>query len=261
MTMASLRELQLQADSGYGRVQEALEEAGDKPIALPRPLPQDDEALHVYRHAGFVNHANDQIFKIRCWQAEKMGFPPVTLEEVACQMAVDMPPCLEVVRIDDGQRQLEWYYDISADKEYRPGRHGGAKKMMQSRIRRVRHTEEHLLWLFPYRQEHVVWEMWHRPVDELVAPIPLGVVLRMEEIKRAKLFSSFSVIAPAALFRRTLPDRLDPVLLGAVARSPIEGCVPSNEGVRHFVVARWDHATKAKGGEENQGQSGLTEAS
>lgn len=248
MTTPSLLKLQLQADSGYGRVHEALEEAGDKPIALPRPLPHDEEVMQVYKQGGYANHANDQLFKIRCWQAEMMGFPPVTLEEVACEMAGDVPPDSSVTRADDGQRQLEWYYDLSTDKEYRPGRHGGAKKMTQSRIRRVRYTEEHLLWLFPYRQEHVVWEMYHRPVDELAAPIPFGVLLRMEEIKRAKLFSSFSVLAPAALFRRNLPDRLDPVLLGVVARSPIEGCVPSCEGVRHFVVARWDHVKQPERG-------------
>lgn len=249
MTQTSLRELQSAAEAGYDRVQDALDIAGEKPVQFPRPPANEADLLEVYKSSGLACHANDQQFRIRCWQAQNLGFPPVSLEQLAMQLMGECAngPTESVVRTDEGQRQIEYYYDLATDKEFRPCRQGGAKKMTTSRIRRVRQTDEYLLWMFPYRQTHVVWEVLHRPMDDLATPIPYGVMLRVGELKRAKLFSCFSVLAPAALFGSVDSPATDPVLVGTVARSPIEGCVPSDDGVRHFFVARWE---PRKGGGE-----------
>lgn len=63
-------------------------------------------------------------------------------------------------------------------------------------------------------------------LDRLKDPVPLGVLLRVAELKKLRVFDEFEVIAPAEMTDKPWVGK-DPIVLGRC-------------GHRSFFVARWD---------------------
>ncbi len=70
------------------------------------------------------------------------------------------------------------------------------------------------MWFIPPFSPQEQWACMHGKLDYLRPAIPYGVVLRLNELKKLKLFNSFSVIAPVEAFKNETD--LDPIVLGEI---------------------------------------------
>lgn len=66
------------------------------------------------------------------------------------------------------------------------------------------------------------------PVEKLVMPMPIGVLLRLSELKKAGRFDHFLAIAPLECFAE--PKHVDPIILGVIV---------AGDSARYFEIARW----------------------
>lgn len=196
--MPSVEELQAMAEKGCSTVMAAVYASQPKAPQLPSPPQVDDDLLNAYQDAGLTDHARMQHHKIRCWQARQFGFPAVCLSEMATLLSAKYDGDLMVQELS--VESLEYFLDTYNSKEYQPGGKGGGKRMITMTYRRMKEHRKLLFRVFPVNSTAVTWEAVHRPIDALAVPIPYGLMLRIQEIKKAKLFSHFSIFAESIMF-------------------------------------------------------------
>lgn len=66
--------------------------------------------------------------------------------------------------------------------------------------------------------------------DELLQPMPIGVIKEYTKVKARGIFERFSVCAPSELFQAAPAKSVDPLLLGVR---------PSPSGDRYYLLAKW----------------------
>lgn len=85
-----------------------------------------------------------------------------------------------------------------------------------------------------------VWECMLGSLSYLRVPIPFGILLKINELKKLNIFNDFLAVAPTDMFAKPVND--DPIVLAALR----EGYVSNNDvwwndgKVRYYYVGRWD---------------------
>ena len=83
----------------------------------------------------------------------------------------------------------------------------------------------------------ILWEYTIGSLHNYTEQIPLGIVLRMSEMKKLKLFNRFHIIAPTEKFRIELKD---PIVVASVEKELWWAPKADRDQHRYYFVGKWD---------------------
>jgi len=184
--------------------------------------------LEAYDDAGLLTQKEQCIMEMRCEQVKKLGFEEVTVEQ--CIEMIMGEPHTDI-RENDRRTVCEWYYNHHIDELGTSSNWGGVPDVY------VRKDSGEKFWKPPFVKKEI-WAAKADKLNELQREIPYGVALRIAELKKAKVFNAFSVVAPMEAFK----DRteIDPIVIGEIWEFPLENGVYNRSGKEKcFLVAQW----------------------
>lgn len=193
-----------------------------------------NEHLAALEAAGLRDNLNPLIYQLRLQFASDLGFVRIKPSE-----AVRMLDGRRPVRTDfsPGRHVLPWQIEDAEGKE---GTDWGfepsvfiCEDIMIENVRRR--------WPLGHREVRSVRNRKTYTLgspERLSVPIPMGVALLMSELRAAKVFNCFKVVAPSELFDSFPATMQDPVLLGEVARivRGARGALATQDPRSHFVA-------------------------
>ena len=204
------------------------DETGCKELVVPTPSTVWKDKLDAFEGANLTTQRSSLIFDMRCWQAEAMGFRKIESSEMV-QMLMGEPHTKE---INGKERQTyEWRYDHHEDVAELNSNWGGVPTIFQ-RIERKN------FWYLPPFSKKILWQCQFGKLNYLKRTIPYGVVLRIEECKKTKLFNCFNVLAPLEAWERKTD--IDPIVVATVWEITKDEKGNGSAGqVAHFFLAQW----------------------
>lgn len=161
--------------------------------------------------ANLKNQFNALFYESRCWQAEKMGFNKITLEEMFEAITGLKVNCKPVV---EGWQTYEWFQSPTFERSNN-----------YSMSPTILSYKKHLL------SRKVTCKFGC--LDYLKKDIPYGVVLKMADAKELKLFNAFHVMAPLECWLENNPV-IDPIVVATI----LDGN-NSNRKETHYFLAQW----------------------
>lgn len=200
-------------------------------LQVPNPGPHWQRKLEALEQAKLFKQRAAAIYDMRCEQATLMGFeklePETMVEMLMGEQHTDTG--------DSEERQNhEWFYNHHTGEIIQ-----GSECKWGSKATDFIRMERKSLWFLPPFAKQVDWKVRMGKLDYLKREIPYGVLLRIEEVKKTKLFNSFGVIAPMEAWER--PTQIDPIVFANVWEVP-----PNDDGkymnagqVTHYFVAQW----------------------
>jgi hypothetical protein len=203
-------------------------EIGLKELKIPEPTVLWKDKLEALEEAHLESQRRALVFKMRCWQAQQLGF-----QEIHSSTLVEMLMGSKHTSLTYGKdRQVyEWVYDHHEDEVAINTQWGGQPAIFNRHERRS--------WFLPPFSKKLSWQCQFGKLDYLKREIPYGVVLRLNELKDLKLFNCFNVLAPMEAWEKKTD--IDPILVATIWEMPQK---KENEGqqageVAHFFVAQW----------------------
>jgi len=178
--MKTLEEVKVQTQKIFEH-----EGVGLETLRIPEPSPVWREKITALEEAGLLNQRSSAIFEMRCEQAAKMGFVQLQSGEMVRMLMGE--PHTETTDGTD-RHNNEWVFDHHTGNEEAPSTWGGKPTIF---IRKARAG----LWYLPPFAKKEQWRVQFGKLDYLKREIPYGVVLRINELKKLKLFNAFHVIA------------------------------------------------------------------
>ena len=199
-------------------------------VKVPEPSPDWKRKIEALEEAKLVNQRAALIFDMRCWQAEQMGFKRIRSNNLV-EMLMGSKHTEETSGTE--RQTYEWIYHHFQDKCFEKSNWGGVPEIF---IRK----EKRGLWFLPPFSKQEVWRCQFGKLDYLKRQIPYGVVLRILEVKKMKLFNAFNVIAPMEAWIRETD--IDPIVVSTIWELPPP--MPNQQGesagqVAHFFLAQW----------------------
>lgn len=152
-----------------------------------RISPDIRRRIEAFQSAGMLSHADELIFNIRCNRA-RLKFATCPLSSFV-EILTGKP---HTHLFESTERQpYEWAYNHLDGKEYvSPNCTYYTDQIVFARI-------EKRFW-------DNLKEVWRVQVDRLDAfepKVPYGIVLKINEIKKLKLFNAFCILAPTAQYK------------------------------------------------------------
>lgn len=93
-------------------------------------------------------------------------------------------------------------------------------------------------WYLPPFKKKEVWRVRFGKLNYLKRDIPYGVVLRMNEVKKLKLFNVFNVMAPIEAWERKTD--IDPIVVATIWELIKDEHGDRIAGqVAHYFLAQW----------------------
>lgn len=211
------------------QVAKRTDEVFSAELVVPAPGEEWKRKMDALSEASLTSQRCAMIFDMRCWQAEKMGFKRIESGEMVRMVMGEA----HTHTTDAKDRQnYEWMYDHHNDKQEAPSTWGGTPTMMYRMERKG-------FWYAPPFKLVEKWRCQFGKLDYLKREIPYGVVLRMNEVRKVKLFNCFNVLAPMEAWERKTD--IDPVLVATIWEMPLdqEGKAKSAGQAAHFFLAQW----------------------
>jgi hypothetical protein len=197
-------------------------------LKIPEPSPDWKRKMDALEEAKLTNHRAALIFDMRCWQAEQMGFRKIESGEMVKMLMGEAHTVAE----GEGDRQVyEWVYDHHQDKVESPTNWGGSPHTFSK-------IERKGLWYMPPFAKVLKWKCQFGKVNYLKRELPYGVVLRMNEVRKLKLFNCFNVLAPMEAWERKTD--IDPIMVATIweITKDKEGSNTAGQ-TAHFFLAQW----------------------
>lgn len=196
-------------------------------LKVPEPSLDWKRKLEALEEACLPVQRAKLLMDMRSWQAEQMGLKKMSVPEAVKLLMGEAHTGQE----DAEQRHtLEWMYCHHEDKVFEGSACTWGSKPMQ-----YYKTEKHGLWHMPPFAKKEKWRCQYGMFNYLKRDVPYGVVLRLIECKKTKLFNAFQVLAPMDAW---LTDAdIDPIILGAIWEKPPGGNTSGREQL--FFVAQW----------------------
>lgn len=191
------------------------------------------DRLEALSEAGFENHRTSCLFDMRCWQAEEMGFKRIESGEMVKMLTGEHATSF----IDGDVRHIhEYVYNHHTDSVFdSEDKWGGFPTIF---IRKEKKGK----WYWPPFGEVETWRVQMGKFNYLKRDIPYGVVLKINEVKKFKLFNVFSVMAPMEAWERKTD--IDPIAIASIwelpFKEPYKEKKSSSAGqTAHFFLAQW----------------------
>jgi hypothetical protein len=200
----------------------------DKFVIPSIPINTQDY-IQAYRDLNLNKHANELYFHARCQQAISMGFSFLTPFEIAKMLICK--PNAKIIKVDRYESyEQNWFYDHLFDKCYDQT----TAKFSQLPLM----SYETNKW---FNREKICMV----PINMLKCAIPYGVLLRIMELKKLKLFNCFYAFAPEQVIRTEMyikPASVDPVIVATMSNGHHinhNTVYINRHELAHFFVAKW----------------------
>lgn len=220
-------------------VKQKTEHIFEQKICLPEPPQIWKDKLLALEEAALPKQKASLIFDMRRLQAKELGF-----EEIESDKLVEMIMGEPHTKIQDStekgsiktERQTyEWVYNHHTDEELLKSNWGGEPIVFERR------EEKKKVWYVPpfLRSDFKKWIVIFGKLDYLKKEIPYGVVLKINECKKLKLFNVFNVVAPEEAWERKTD--IDPIVVASIWEMPIDetGGFLTAGRMAHFFLAQW----------------------
>lgn len=216
-----LREVKESTEKVFTSVEEGL--------SLPAPAQIYKDRLEAYSEACLEKQKASLLFEMRCDQAQRMGFQRLKAEQM-----VEMLMGQSHTKIEEGKERhnYEYLYFHHTDEVKTKTDWGG----MPTQFVRI---DKLTPWFVPPFSKKEIWRLQFSKLDYLKREIPYGVVLRINEIKKLKLFNVFNCLAPMEAWERKTD--IDPIIVASIwEMPPFEAPNTATAGqVAHFFLAQW----------------------
>ena len=201
-------------------------EMGHKDLIVPVPPPIWKDKLEAFEDNKLISQKTSLIFDMRCWQAKEMGFFQIDFPEM-----VEMLMGQKHTNVIEGKdrQNYEWTYNHHDDVLL--GNNWGSVPTIFQRITREG------FWHLPPFSKKLVWECQFGKLNYLKRVIPYGVVLRMEECKKTKLFNCFNVLAPMEAWVKKTD--IDPIVVATIWELSQNDNIMTVGQAAHFFLAQW----------------------
>ena len=212
----------------FESVKNNVNEIFSNELIVPEPPIHWKDKIEALEEADLDKQRAAAIYDMRKWQAAEMGFQEIDSADMV-EMIMGQPHTLS----EDGKnrQQYEWIYNHHLDTNDDDSGWGG-KPTIFKRIEKVG------LWHLPPFSKKVVWEVQFGKLNYLEREIPYGVILRINEIKKLKLFNCFNVMAPMEAWQKKTD--IDPIVVASIWELPPSIEKKSTAGsVSHWFVAQW----------------------
>ncbi len=204
-------------------------EVGCKELVVPEPPLIWKDKLEAFESNNLESQKTSLIFDLRCWQAKEMGFSQIESSEMV-KMLMGEPHTDQVTGKE--RQTCEWMYNHHTDELASDCSWGGNPEIFKMVDRKG-------FWYMPPFSKYTVWQCQFGKLNYLKRTIPYGVVLRIAECKKTKLFNCFHVLAPLEAWERKTD--IDPIVVATIWE-----IVESEDGKRnlagqvaHFFLAQW----------------------
>jgi len=211
-------------------VKESVEHVFDQTIKIPEPPISWRDKIEALEESDLFNQRASCIFDMRKWQVETLGFQHIESHDMVEMIMGEK--CTDVT-YSTNRQEHEWAYDHHSDEILKGW---GGKPAIFSCIKRIG------LWHLPPFSKKKIWSVQFGKLNYLKREIPYGVVLRINECKKQKIFNAFNVIAPMEAWEQKTD--IDPIVVGTIWELP-----PSNDDgtgkpkdvgqVAHYFIAQW----------------------
>lgn len=201
-------------------------EMGCKDLVVPVPPTIWKDKLEAFEDNKLISQKTSLIFDMRCWQAKEMGFFQIDFPEM-----VEMLMGQKHTNVIEGKdrQNYEWTYNHHDDVLL--GNNWGSVPTIFQRITREG------FWHLPPFSKKLVWECQFGKLNYLKRVIPYGVVLRMEECKKTKLFNCFNVLAPMEAWVKKTD--IDPIVVATIWELSQNDNIMTVGQAAHFFLAQW----------------------
>lgn len=199
----------------------------EKELVLPEPPIRFKDQIEALKEAKLPRQRSACIFEMHNWQAKELGFKQMTVSEMVKTLMGE--PHTDLRR--DGEKQKnEWLYN------HHTGEIDTTWTYTQLSYARLERTN---LWHLPPFCKKTKWEVLTGKMDYLKREIPYGVVLKINELKKLKIFNSFNIAAPKDAW--LTQKEIDPILYGSIFQMPPDDTGKySNVGAAtDYFIARW----------------------
>lgn len=195
-------------------------------LKLPEPPIYFKDKILALEEANLPKQRSTCIYDMRKWQANKLGFKEITVVD-----------CVEILmgekhtKEKDGERQnLEYLYN----------HHNGEMLEGWGSLVKIYSCESKKgFWYLPPFAKFTKWEVQSGKLDYLKRDMPYGVILKINELKKLKLFNSFGVVAPMEAWLRQTD--IDPIVIASISQiSPNDkGNYDSTSATTNYFIAKW----------------------
>lgn len=217
-------------------------EADDFTLKLPEGSAEIRKQLEELRKLNCPDQLRLPIFRLRCEQAEELGFPKVTVEE-AVKMLMNGVPATNFGN-GVGTYTHEYFYNhmlgsISTTWAQPP--------VDYTRIVKPRWDQA------PFSEDvrgktPSQWTVRFGPISGLNVEIPYAIALKINALKELNLFNCFNVVAPFApvnLWKETDKEKppqpvirnRDPVLMGTIYDLDKDNKIVETQ---RYFIAKWE---------------------
>jgi hypothetical protein len=198
----------------------------NKELVLPEPPVRFKDQLAALDEASLPRQRTACLFEMRQWQAKEMGFVEIAISEIVAMLMGESHTDYK----DGETHKIEWVYNHHNDE---------VSKTWTSKTGIYYRMEKKGLWHLPPFAKRVKWEVQHGRLDYIKRELPYGVVLRINELKKLKLFNSFAIVAPMAAWLKQ--SDIDPIVIANIYQIPADdkGDYTNAGNIASYFVAKW----------------------
>jgi hypothetical protein len=198
-------------------------------IKVPEPIVSWKDKIAALDEAKLPKQKAALIFDMRKWQAIQMGFKEVNVDDLP-KMLMDKDFTEQEERPDSERQSYEWAYNHHTDQMLEKW---GGNPTQWHRKAKIGH------WFLPPFSKKLIWTVQMGKLDYLKREIPYGVILRINECKKTKLFNCFNVIAPLEAWQQK--TTIDPIVVATIWELPPndKGEMKTAGNNTHFFLAQW----------------------
>lgn len=221
-------------------VKHQTETVFDKKLVKPEAPVLWRDKIATYREAGLINQMSSAIFDMRCEQAIEIGFKRIESDEMV-KMLMGEPHNKTYQSAE--RYNYEWMYNHHTDVEKLGVEAPGQWHGFHTFFEKIENVLLPSKWWQAYgsaTEEKLSWQAIFGKLNKLKRTIPYGVVLKIQETKKLKLFNSFNVLAPREAWE--IKTDIDPIIVATIWEIIPEENKPGSYSagqVAHFFLAQW----------------------
>jgi len=205
------------------QIKEQAEEPFEKDLKIPNPSNRRKRRIKTFKDANLYSQYVQEILDMRCWQAEKMGFPCLELDEIVQAIMGEKHS-----HVKKGSRQsIEWIYNHHSNTVLSGEDCNWTGSCTQW------YKSKPVPW-YTLREEDK-WRVQQGKLNSLKSGIPYEAAEKLVQLRELKLFNAFSIIAPMDAWQ-SKRETSGCVLIGEMWVIPI-GENKSGDEVNFFITS------------------------
>jgi len=207
-------------------------EAADKTFSLPEltlPIPgaQWKERIHALEDANLPQQRTMAIFEMRCWQAQALGLLSLSPDEIV-ELIMGEPHTKAYTA--STEMEFEYCYNHRTDSVEK-------RTINTWMFERIAKDSP---WYMPPFFPKLKWRCVGGALDYLKLPIPAGIIFRIQELKKLRLFNCFMVFAPEDAWKSF--GKIDPIVVARISEFATDedgDTLLKNGRQALYVIGKW----------------------